>query len=166
MDQPLQATQVLFAVESFRNVWKEAQPLTRPHWEEIAKNKGLLTLNPDLDKYERLDKGHHLLVVTARSGGKLVGYFVWIVIAHPHYKHVQVAEEDLHFLLPEYRSSGRYGKDRHYGYELLKTARDAAIAHGAQLLAMREKVGHGHPAIMEGLGFTPTDIVYTLAVKE
>ena len=158
--------EVLFAVESFADVWPEAEPLTRPHWKEIAKNKRLLTLNPDLEKYERLDAGGHLLPVTARADGKLIGYFLWIIIAHPHYKHVQAAEEDLHFLSPEYRSGGRYGRDRGYGFELLKAARDAAIARGARLLAMREKVGHEHPALLGALGFVPTDIVHTYVVKE
>ena len=159
----LEAPQVHFAVESFADVWPEAEPLTRPHWKEIAKNKGLLTLNPDLDKYRRLDANGHLLLVTARADGDLIGYFVWIISAHPHYKHVLAGEEDLHFLSPEYRSGGRYGKDRGYGFELLKAARDAAIARGARLLAMREKIKHEHPALMEALGFVPTDVVYTLA---
>jgi GNAT superfamily N-acetyltransferase len=154
-----------FAVEPFVNVWAEAQPWTRPHWEEIAKNKSLLTINPDIDRYRRLAVDDHLLLVTARADGKLVGYFLWIVAAHPHYKHVQVAEEDLHFLLPEYRSSGVHGQGHGYGYRLLEAARDAAIARGAQLLVMREKVGHEHRSIMNGLGFSPTDIVYTHAVK-
>jgi hypothetical protein len=165
-ERPLRAPQVRFAVESFATVWPEAEPLTRPHWEEIAKNKGLLTLNPDLDKYERLESGGHLLLVTARADGSLVGYFLWIIVPHPHYKHVQAAEEDLHFISTEYRSGGRYGRDRSYGFELLKAARDAAIARGARLLAMREKVGHEHPALMEALGFVPTDVAYTMAVKE
>jgi hypothetical protein len=162
--QPSQTPQVHFAVEHFADVWPEAEPLTRGHWEEIAKDKGLLTLNPDLDKYRSLDAGGHLLVLTARADGELIGYFVWIVIAHPHYKHVLVAEEDLHFLSPEYRSGGSRGEGCGYGYKLLEAARDAAIVRGARLLTIREKVGHEHPTLMEGLGFVPADVVYTYAV--
>jgi hypothetical protein len=154
-----------FAVEPFVDVWAEAQPLTQPHWDEIAKNKGLLTLNPDIEKYELLDRSGNLLLITARADGKFVGYFLWIVAAHPHYRHVLTAEEDLHFLAPEYRSGGIHGEGRGYGYQLLEAARDAAFEAGARLLTMREKVGHEHPALMEGLGFKPTDIVYTRAVK-
>jgi GNAT superfamily N-acetyltransferase len=153
-----------FAVECVADVWPEAEPLTRLHWEEIAKNKALLTLNPDVEKYELLDKNDALLLVTARDDGALVGYFLWIVLPHPHYKHVLVAEEDLHFLSPEYRSGGVRGAGCGYGYKLLEAARDAAIARGARLLTMREKVGHEHPAIMDGLGFVPADVVYTHAV--
>jgi hypothetical protein len=51
--------------------------------------------------YDRI--GENLLLVTARCDGHLVGYFLWFLIMHPHYRNVSVAEEDLHFLLPEYR---------------------------------------------------------------
>jgi GNAT superfamily N-acetyltransferase len=121
--------------------------------------------NPDLEKYQFLEQNGNLLLVTARADGVLVGYFLWIVMTHPHYQNVLVAEEDLHFLSPEYRSHGSCGEGRGYGYRMLEAARDAAIARGAQLLTVREKIGHEHPSLMAGLGFTPADIVYTFAVK-
>jgi hypothetical protein len=73
-----------FAVEPFVDVWAQAQPLTRPHYDEIAKNKELLKLNPDLEKYELLDRSGNLLLITARADGRLVGYFLWIIAPHPH----------------------------------------------------------------------------------
>jgi GNAT superfamily N-acetyltransferase len=144
-----------FAVEQFKAVIDEARPLLRRHWEEIAKNKELLKLNPDMEMYDRI--GENLLLITARNDGALVGYFVWFLIKHPHYRHVSVAEEDLHFLLPEYRRGLT-------GYKLMKAACTAAFDCGANLLVSREKIGHEHPAIMKRLGFVPTDIVYTRGV--
>ena len=148
---------VVFAVEKLMDVYDEAKPLLLLHWQEIARNKGLLTLNPDLHAYAACaDK---LLLITARCGGRLIGYFLWVLASHPHYKHVLTAEEDLHFLLPEYRRGMT-------GYNLLRAARDAAVAIGARLLTMREKVGHEHPALLRRLGFAQADIVYTHAVKD
>ena len=146
------AGKILFAVERFKDAIDEARPLLRRHWEEIAKNKGLLKLDPDMEMYDRI--GENLLLVTARCDGHLVGYFLWFLIMHPHYRNVSVAEEDLHFLLPEYRRGLT-------GYKLMKSACQAAIDRGAKLLVAREKIGHEHTAIMERLGFVPTDIVYT-----
>jgi GNAT superfamily N-acetyltransferase len=143
---------VLFAVESFADAYREARPLLHLHWEEIAKNKNLLTVNPDEELYEKA--GKNILLITARLEGNLVGYFLWFLIRHPHYKHVSVAEEDLHFLLPEHRRGMT-------GYLLMKAACQAAFDRGAQLLVSREKIGHEHPSIMKRLGFVPTDIVYT-----
>jgi GNAT superfamily N-acetyltransferase len=141
---------VCFAVEHFRDAYEEARPLLLLHWEEIAKNKALLTINPDESLYQKAN----MLLVTARLEGRLVGYFLWFMIRHPHYKHVSVAEEDLHFLLPEHRRGMT-------GYLLMKAACQAAFDRGAQLLVSREKIGHEHPGIMKRLGFVPTDIVYT-----
>jgi len=151
------AGHVRFAVEPFRDAYGEAGPLLTAHWNEIAKNKHLLRLNPDENLYERA--GNNLLLVTARDGQKLVGYFLWFLLGHAHYKHVLVAEEDLHFLLPEYRRGWT-------GYGLIKAACEAALARGAELLVMREKIGHEHAAIMHRLKFAPTDIVYTRTAKE
>lgn len=148
--------EIRFAVEPFLDVYPEAEPLFNSHWEEIAQNKALLTVNPDLEKYRLA--APNLLLVTARSDGRLVGYFVWFLIGHHHYKHVMSAEEDLHYLLPEYRRGLT-------GYMFLKAAREAALDRGAKLLVMREKIGHEHPAIMKRLNFKPTDIVYTYSVE-
>lgn len=149
--------QIQFAVERFGDAFDEARPLLAAHWNEIAKNKHLLYLNPDEALYERA--GKNLLLVTARDGKKLVGYFLWFLLSHAHYKHVLVAEEDLHFLLPEYRRGLA-------GYSFLKASCEAALARGAQLLVMREKIGHEHGAIMRRLKFVATDVVYTRTANE
>lgn len=143
---------IVFAVEDFATVYPEAAPLMEQHWQEIAKNKDLLTLNPDHEKYLKLS--NCLLLITARCSTELVGYFLWILLQHPHYKHVSVAEEDLHFLAPECRRGI-------VGYSFVKAACAAAFARGAQVLVMREKIGHEHAALMKRLKFVPTDIVYT-----
>lgn len=151
-------TTLTFAVEPFRQVYDEATTLIVAHWQEIAKNKHLLRLNPDENVYEELDRQNKLLLVTARDGDKLVGYFLWFLVNHTHYKHVLTAEEDLHFLLPNYRGRG-------LGFQLMQAACDAARERGAELLIVREKIGHEHPTLWKRLGFVPTDVIYTFARK-
>lgn len=146
------AGQVLCSVERFQDAYDEARPLLGLHWNEIAKNKELLKLNPDDEMCGRISD--NIVLVTARAGGRLVGYFMWLMVNHPHYKHVRVAEEDLHFLLPEFRRGLT-------GYNLIKAACKAAFDSGADLLIAREKIGHEHTKLMGRLGFAPTDIVYT-----
>lgn len=143
-----------FFREEFRDFYDEAAPLLKSHWDEIAKNKQLLYINTDMGAYQRAEDAKRLVIVTARSGFRLVGYFVWALNPHPHYKHVTVAEEDLHYLLPEFRKGLN-------GYLLIKEALKAAKDVGADLCSVREKVGMEHPAIMKRLGLTATDIVYT-----
>lgn len=148
---------VTFAVERFADAFSEAAPLMEKHWTEIARNKQLLTLNPDVKRYELLADA--LLLITARDEKRLVGYFLWILVTHNHYQHVLVAEEDLHYLLPEFRRGLT-------GYLFVKKACEAAEQRGAKLLMMREKLGHQHPALMKRLGFAATDITYTRSATE
>jgi hypothetical protein len=147
------STAPIFAAEDLEAAYVEAEQLIKDHWDEIAKNKELLYLNPDLEIYKKVP---HLLL-TARYLGNLVGYFLWIFHRLPHYQHVLAAEEDLHYLTPEHRKGMA-------GYLFMKYACSQAQGHGANLLVMREKIGHEHPAVMKRLGFLPTDIIYTKAV--
>lgn len=154
MDQFLVSDKVLFAKEPFSSVLNEARPLLELHFKEIASNKDILVSpNPSLEMYKRGEEEGKLLLITARSQQRLVGYFLWVMIKHPHYQHVIVAEEDLHFLLPEYRRGMT-------GYLFIKFACQAALDFGAHMLVSREKIGHEHPALMERLGFKATDVVY------
>ena len=160
MDLALISDKVLFATEPFESVYKEAKPLLELHFQEIAKNKDLLSApNPSMEVYNQAVKEGKLLLITARSAWRLVGYFLWIMIRHSHYQHVIVAEEDLHYLLPEYRRGMT-------GYLLMKYACQVASNNGAGMLIAREKVGHEHPALMQRMGFIPTDIVYCRVAGE
>jgi hypothetical protein len=154
---PTPAPTLSFQVEAFSGAFRDAEKLMRRHWEEIAQNKQLLNLNPDVEKYELLDAAGKLLLVTARCQGVLVGYFLWVLVDHPHYRDVRVADDDLHYLAPEFRVGLS-------GYNFVKRACEFAIERGARLLVMREKIGHEHPALMKRLKFKPTDVVYTRAV--
>ena len=154
MDQLLISDKVYFAKEPFGATYNEAAPLLKLHFEEIAKNKDILVAaNPCVDMYKRAEDEGKLLLITARSHSRLVGYFLWVMIKHPHYEHLIVGEEDLHYLLPEYRKGMT-------GYLFMKFACQAAFDFGASMLTSREKIGHEHPALMDRLGFKATDIVY------
>jgi GNAT superfamily N-acetyltransferase len=148
-----------FVCETKKSFLQEAQAQLRLHWEEIAKNKELLWLNPNVSLYEKLADLGSVAVILAKDGDKIVGYFVWFLAKHPHYQHVLTAEEDVHFLLPEYRLGLN-------GYFLIKEAVAHAKKLGAKFIRVREKLGHERPAIMKRLGFTPTDITYTMAVLD
>jgi hypothetical protein len=142
-----------FAVEDLMTVLPEAKILTERHWDEIAKNKDLFYINPNLELYKKINS----LLITARHYGELVGYFLWVFVPHSHYQHVIIADEDLHYLAPEHRKGMN-------GYFFIKYACKAAKEGGAGFLMMREKVGHEHLALMKRLGFTPTDLIYTKVV--
>jgi hypothetical protein len=113
-----------------------------------------MVLNPDLETYNALDAQGKLITVCARDNDRLVGYIVFIVAPHLHYKDVIVGNEDLHFLLPEYRK-GRVG------INLLKAGEEAMRLAGAKLIITRTKAKQDHGKIFQRLGYSLQDHVYT-----
>src|SRR5258708_36141011 len=95
---------VTFQREPFWPWLAEAQLLFPRHYDEIGENKDI-THGPDLDlvKYKLLDDAGKLHVLTARDGGKLVGYYVLLVDHNLHYRSVVTVMDDVHYLAPEYR---------------------------------------------------------------
>lgn len=79
--------------------------LFNPHWDEVAKNKQVMILSPDMPKYELLESTGKLKTLLAYANGEIVGYSVNIVDVHLHYNMLKVAYNDILYLTPEYRES-------------------------------------------------------------
>ena len=84
-----------FGVESFDQAVNDIQELIKLHYEEIALNKDVIPLDPDWDKYRALMTNNLACLITARDDGKLVGYSIFFVTSHPHYKSTIFANNDL-----------------------------------------------------------------------
>lgn len=154
MREAIQSAKLVFAPESWPEFWRDSQDALKVHWQEIAKDKDLMRLNVNETYYSEAYATGHLLVVTARDRGRLAGYTLWTLHEHPHYQHVICAQDDVHFLLPEYRRGMN-------GYLLLKNAMRIAKLRGAHYCYVREKDGHEHPAMIKRLGLTKLDITYS-----
>jgi len=144
---------LIFAKESVQRWLADGKELFRLHREEVGKDKELMALNVDEGYYLRSEQFGRLIVVTARHRGNLVGYVVWTIAHHPHYKDVFCAQDDAHYLHPHYRRGMA-------GYFLLKAAIRALPPLGVQYCYVREKIGHEHPALMKRLGLKPLDVTY------
>lgn len=77
-------------------------PLLAKHFHEIAKFKEFPP-QPNVEHYTALEKAGILRIFTAREGGKLIGYSVFNVINHPHFRGATQAHEELLFLDPDQR---------------------------------------------------------------
>jgi GNAT superfamily N-acetyltransferase len=151
---PTTAGEIACAFEKFDAFYDELGPLSRLHWQEVAKDKAAMQLDIDTDYYRAAEQGGAMAFVTARCKGKLVGYVWWLLYRHPHYKTMRCAQGDVHFLLPEYRRGMA-------GYLLLKKAVELIKTTGVKYCYLREKVGHEHPAMMRRLGFKPLDATWS-----
>ena len=143
-----------FAIENLAKVRREIEPLLQEHWEEISLNKDTIKLNPDWREYARLDELNALRVYTARKDDKLMGYFVVIVSRSLHYKDHLFANNDIIFL----RKSARRGLT---GLKLVKFAVESLQAEGVTKLHVNTKTHQPFDPIMERLGFTEIETVFS-----
>ena len=112
------------------------------HWEESARNKQLMVLKPDYDKYKNMDKMGKLLGVFAYYEDVIVGYSVNIIDYHLHYSDLKVCSNDVLFLDPLFR-------DTSLGLRLMKTTKELAKSKGAKMMLWHAKEDTALDKIMQ-----------------
>ena len=143
-----------FAIENLAKVRREIEPLLMEHWNEIALNKDIITLNPDWREYARLDELNALRIYTARKDGELMGYFVIMVSRSLHYKDHLFANNDIVFLTKPARKGLT-------GLKLVKFAIESLKAEGVTKLHINTKTHQPFDPIMERLGFEEIETVFS-----
>ena len=86
----------------------EVQPLIELHYEELTLHKQVVKLDPDWNRYKSLADQKMITIITARDKGVLIGYSLFFVSPHIHYKNNIMANNDVLYLHPDYRQ-GRTG---------------------------------------------------------
>ena len=90
-----------FSVDRICDCLEEVKPLLKKHWEE-SEDLGF-PLDPDYELYLRIEREGLTRSFSVRDNGKIVGYAVFIVRHHPHYKTVLTANADVIFIEKEFR---------------------------------------------------------------
>lgn len=131
-----------------------ASDLFAYHWDEIAKNKQVMILNPDWDAYRLLESQGKLLVLAAFIDGKLVGYSANIIGRHLHYFDLVVCNNDILFVHKEHRATP-------VGLRLIKETEKMAKQSGAQMMLWHAKENTALDKIMPKLKYSIQDIIYS-----
>lgn len=144
-----------FQVEPWSRLWSEGQQLFHQHYEELALHKDIMPMGLDNNFYSDLEHKRFLLVVTARRNGRLIGYFMAIILAHhPHNKDAgKVATTDFFYISPEERYGGA-------GAKLLRAAEQALKAQGVKKATISTKAKFASRELMETMGWEHTDLVF------
>lgn len=132
-------------------------PLLKLHYDEIAQYKHINVLDPDYTQYYRLQANDALRVYTVRDNGDLVGYSVYFIAPNAHYPGSIHANNDVLFVLPEYRGTT--------GRKLLQYAEAQLKLGGVDLIHMHMKVEHDKPALFKRMGYTHSENLYTKALR-
>lgn len=149
---------ITFQPELFSAVIKEAQPLLRRHWEEIALYQDKIGLRPQWDLYYARERAGYFDLITARSNGVLVGYIGQVTGPGVHYADSLWSVNDLVWLDPAYRFGW-------VGVKLILAMEDHLRKKGVQVFEMQPKLHFeqdrgGLQKILDHLGFTQIATVH------
>lgn len=147
-------TAVSFAVENWAALWSDGQALFPKHWRELATDQNRIELALDEDTYTKLDAIGNLHVLTVRSDGKLVGYYLAFLMVHPHYKTAGLmAMTDIYYLLPEFRGVA--------GVQLFIEVARTLKERGVKKAYLSCKLHQDHSRLFNALGWESTDVTFT-----
>jgi GNAT superfamily N-acetyltransferase len=134
-------------------VLEEIRPLIIKHYEEIAWKQDKIALNPDFDRYRDIEEKGGLRIYTAREDGALVGYAIFFVMQHLHYKDKVMAVNDLFFV--EHSKRGA-----RVGQKLLKEyAQTELYKEGVQWISLHIKLNHDWSKLAEMWGYEKVEVI-------
>jgi GNAT superfamily N-acetyltransferase len=121
-----------FALEGFEAARAAGlEQLGARHWTEIAHFRDI-PLEVDWDAYAAFEAAGRLRTFTVRIDGQLVGYCLFILSHHPHYKSSLYAMQDVLFLAPEHRGA-------HIGAQLIRFCEERLRVEGVQVVTQHSK---------------------------
>ena len=146
-----------FQVENFSAFRDEAKPLFERHWREIAIDQDRIEFAPDWQQYDSLEKCGILHCLTVRRDGAIVGYFITLLLKHPHYSRSGLfAITDVYYLMPEHRLGGT-GAKMLTAWERSLRERNVVKAY----LSTKIQDGKDNTRLFERLGWRHTDNSFT-----
>lgn len=148
-----------FTKEPFVDVIEEMKPMFERHWQELARNQEMIKLDPDYERYLAVDKLGILRMFMAREDGKIIGYAVYFVSPHMHYRNDTWAVSDILWVSPEKRR-GRVGID------LLRFVETSLREEGVSVMHTTGK--EAHPAlatVLDHLGHARIEFGFAKVLK-
>ena len=131
-----------------------AEPLFKPHYDEIARNKQVMKLKPNWPLYEALDRTGWLFVYIAMQDNVCIGYSMNVMMHHLHYADLRIAQNDILFVKKEFRG-GRLG------LRLLKATEDHARSEGCKLMLWHAKENTALAKLLPKLKYGVQEIMYS-----
>lgn len=145
---------ITYSVVSFKEIRPLIQGLLQDHWQEIARNKDKIKLNPDYRKYEILEEAGVLHTVVAKDGEKIVGYFISFVQENIHYQDHVFAVNDVLYLDPSYRGTG-------VAKEMFEYVEKALKELGVSVISLHIKVDNRFDTLCETMGYSENEVTYS-----
>lgn len=136
----------------------EAWPLIEAHWNEVGSHRDILSLDPDHERYRKLEQIGALHILTARHGKRLVGYFFVLTVQHPRDRGALAGHDDVIYVTPEYRP-------RFVGARLIEHALERLDNLGCNIVFFREKAWRHGGGYLKRYGFSPHETVWAKVLR-
>ena len=146
--------ELTYQVERYRDIEPELVEIYPEHYDELAVNKHRKKLNPDFECYRAMADAGVLHIPTARAGGNLVGYFIFVVRMNLHYKDLRTAYNDIFYLRKPYRRG-------HNGLAFVRFVLESFKPLGVDEVYCGTKLHNDYGPIFEHFGFAPIERIYT-----
>jgi hypothetical protein len=140
----------LMTAEQF---FDEAAALLIEHREELATDKSLMVLKPDVERYYGIEALGWLMVIGAYRGSKLIGYSVNIVSNNLHYADLIQGQNDVLFLTKDERKGSA-------GLRLIRQTHKLMKMEGAKIMLWHAKPGTNLDKLMPRMGGTVQDVIW------
>jgi GNAT superfamily N-acetyltransferase len=147
------ATEIVFAIESVASAEGALRELVPAHHQEVNEF-GECALDINWPAYRRADQQGRYVLITARSGGDLIGWVGYFVYEHLRHRGSCMAREDWYYVRPEQRGQG-------IGRRLFELAEQTLQKRGVKRIIMSCKVRHDHTDLIESLGYQPLEKTFT-----
>ena len=150
---------VTYTTEKFSDLIEEMKALFYEHWQEIANYKDRFPLNPDFNRYRKMDELGLLHTSIAREEEKIIGYCIFFVMPHLHYQDCIYAVNDVVFVSKAHRKGT-------VGMRIIKFSVGELTKRGVHRMVMHIKVNHDFGRVLERIGFVKTETQYDLLLTQ
>ena len=152
-------TKSLKIVEGKRVDLIDQTDLFKEHWDEVARNKQVMILDPDKAAYEHLESLGALFTLIAYGEDEVVGYSVNMISPHLHYKSLITCQNDIIFVKKEYRTSSPVG------LRLIRATEKAAKDKGAKIMLWHAKEGSVFANLLPRIKYQVQDIAFSKVLE-
>lgn len=137
----------------------ELEEIIPLHYEEIARDRDVIKLDPDWEAYHQSERAGQLHMMVARCEGRMIGYHICFVRPHLHYRKSLSAITDIFYILPMHRA-GRVG------IELFKESEKVLKARGVQKIFLGCKIAMDLTPIFLRLGYNRIEYVFAKLIGD
>ena len=144
---------ITYQVEAYSDCIEEMKGHYEEHYDELSVTK-TVALEPDYEAYYALERNGFSKVITCRKDGVLIGYIIFVITPHLHYKSCVTAMEDIYYVAKQERK-GRVGiKLFQYAEQYLKSI-------GVNRVIYSTKIHLDNSRLFEYLGYSFIEKIYS-----